>query len=50
MNQRHVFDNPNYKGSNKLKGKVTIINFTRNISTNLADKNIRVNAAAPGYF
>ena len=25
MNPRPIFDNPNYKGSNKLKGKVAII-------------------------
>ena len=30
--------------------KGAIIGFTRALSTNLADKNIRVNAVAPGYF
>ena len=30
--------------------KGAIVGFTRSLSTNLADKNIRVNAVAPGYF
>ena len=30
--------------------KGAIVGFTRALSTNLADKNIRVNAVAPGYF
>ena len=33
-----------------VTSKGAIIGFTRSISTNLADKNIRVNAVAPGYF
>lgn len=30
--------------------KGAIVGFTRSLATNLADKNIRVNAIAPGYF
>jgi len=30
--------------------KGAIVGFTRSLATNLADKNIRVNAVAPGYF
>ena len=30
--------------------KGAVVGFTRALSTNLADKNIRVNAVAPGYF
>ena len=33
-----------------VTSKGAIIGFTRALSTNLADKNIRVNAVAPGYF
>ena len=33
-----------------VTSKGAIIGFTRALSTNLADKNIRVNAIAPGYF
>lgn len=33
-----------------VTSKGAIIGFTRSLSTNLADKNIRVNAVAPGYF
>lgn len=33
-----------------VSSKGAIIGFTRALSTNLADKNIRVNAVAPGYF
>jgi len=30
--------------------KGAIVGFTRSLATNLADKNIRVNAVAPGFF
>ena len=30
--------------------KGAIVGFTRSLATNLADKNIRINAVAPGYF
>ena len=33
-----------------VTSKGAIVGFTRSLSTNLADKNIRVNAVAPGYF
>ena len=33
-----------------VSSKGAIVGFTRSLSTNLADKNIRVNAVAPGYF
>lgn len=33
-----------------VTSKGAIVGFTRALSTNLADKNIRVNAVAPGYF
>ena len=33
-----------------VTSKGAIIGFTRSLATNLADKNIRVNAVAPGYF
>ena len=33
-----------------VTSKGAIIGFTRALSTNLADKNVRVNAVAPGYF
>lgn len=33
-----------------VTSKGAIVGFTRSLSTNLADKNIRVNAIAPGYF
>lgn len=33
-----------------VTSKGAIIGFTRSLATNLADKNIRVNAIAPGYF
>ncbi len=33
-----------------VTSKGAIIGFTRALSTNLADKNIRANAVAPGYF
>lgn len=33
-----------------VTSKGAIVGFTRALSTNLADKNIRVNAIAPGYF
>lgn len=33
-----------------VTSKGAIIGFTRALSTNLADKNIRVNAVAPGFF
>lgn len=33
-----------------VTSKGAIIGFTRALATNLADKNIRVNAVAPGYF
>ena len=33
-----------------VTSKGAIIGFTRSLSTNLADKKIRVNAVAPGYF
>ena len=33
-----------------VTSKGAIIGFTRALSTNLSDKNIRVNAVAPGYF
>ena len=33
-----------------VTSKGAIIGFTRSLSTNLSDKNIRVNAVAPGYF
>ena len=33
-----------------VTSKGAIIGFTRSLSTNLADKNIRVNTVAPGYF
>ena len=33
-----------------VTSKGAIIGFTRSLSTNLAEKNIRVNAVAPGYF
>ena len=33
-----------------VTSKGAIVGFTRALATNLADKNIRVNAVAPGYF
>jgi len=33
-----------------VTSKAAIVGFTRALSTNLADKNVRVNAVAPGYF
>lgn len=33
-----------------VTSKGAIVGFTRSLATNLADKNIRVNAIAPGYF
>ena len=33
-----------------VTSKGAIVGFTRSLATNLADKNIRVNAVAPGYF
>lgn len=43
-----------FKGNPYLIDYVTtkgaIVGFTRSLATNLADKNIRVNAVAPGYF
>lgn len=33
-----------------VTSKGAIVGFTRSLSTNLAEKNIRVNAVAPGYF
>lgn len=43
-----------FKGEPELIDYVTskgaIVGFTRSLSTNLADKNIRVNAVAPGVF
>ena len=33
-----------------VTSKGAIIGFTRSLATNLADKNIRVNTVAPGYF
>ena len=33
-----------------VTSKGAIVGFTRALSTNLADKKIRVNAVAPGYF
>jgi len=33
-----------------VTSKGAIVGFTRALSTNLADKNVRVNAVAPGYF
>jgi len=33
-----------------VTSKGAIVGFTRSLATNLADKNIRVNAVAPGFF
>ena len=33
-----------------VTSKGAIVGFTRSLATNLADKNIRVNAIAPGFF
>ena len=33
-----------------VTSKGAIVGFTRSLATNLADKNVRVNAVAPGYF
>ena len=36
--------------SDYVTTKGAIVGYTRSLATNLADKNIRVNAVAPGYF
>ncbi len=37
-----------YVGSGKLAGKVALVAFTRSLSIELAERDIRVNAVAPG--